>query len=120
MRIVTDLIEADGIIDTREIISLESLRKKYDIRKEDEILASSYTLAMALGELSESDNGLKHDLLGDFMNIAMSDDFCARRGVAHSRHTQLPDDNHWQQSFGDVDKHLKPRLRGVANNICGK
>ena len=78
MRIVTDLIEADGIIDTREIISLESLRKKYDIRKEDEILASSYTLAMALGELSESDNGLKHDLLGDFMNIAMSDDFCAR------------------------------------------
>lgn len=78
MRIITDLIEADGIIDTREIIFLETLRKKYGIKKEDEILASSYTLAMALNELSASDNSLKHDLLGDFMNVAMSDDFCAR------------------------------------------
>ncbi len=78
MRIVTDLIEADGIIDTREIIFLESIRKKYGIKKEDEILASSYTLAMALNELSASDNSLKHDLLGDFVNVAMSDDFCAR------------------------------------------
>jgi len=78
MRIITDLIEADGIIDTREIIFLETLRKKYGIKKEDEILSSSYTLAMALNELSASDNSLKHDLLGDFMNVAMSDDFCAR------------------------------------------
>ncbi len=78
MRIITDLIEADGIIDTREIAFLESLRKKYGIKKEDEIRASSYTLAMALNELAESDNSLKHDLLGDFMNVAMSDYFCAR------------------------------------------
>ncbi len=78
MRIVTDLIEADGIIDTREIIFLETLRKKYGIKKEDEILASSYTLAMALNELAKSDKNLKHNLLGDFMNVAMSDNFCAR------------------------------------------
>ncbi len=78
MRVVTDLIEADGIIDTREIVFLEALRKKYGIRKEDEILASSYTLAMALNELSASDKSLKKDLLGDFMKVAMSDDFCAR------------------------------------------
>ncbi len=78
MRIITDLIEADGIIDTREISFLQSLRKKYGIKKEDEELAASYTLAKALDELSASDNGLKTDLLGDFMNVAMSDDFCAR------------------------------------------
>ena len=78
MRVFTDLIKADGIIDTREIISLENLRKKYGVKKEDEIFASSHTLAMALDELSGMDNGLKHDLLGDVMNIAMSDDFCAR------------------------------------------
>ena len=52
MRIVTDLIEADGIIDIREIAFLDALRKKYGIKKEDEVLASSYTLAMAIHELS--------------------------------------------------------------------
>lgn len=36
MRIVSDLIEADGIIDAREIIFLDSLREKYGIKKEDE------------------------------------------------------------------------------------
>ena len=33
MRIVSDLIEADGIIDTRELLFLESLREKYGIKK---------------------------------------------------------------------------------------
>ncbi len=37
MRIVSDLIEADGIIDAREIIFLDSLREKYGIKKEDEV-----------------------------------------------------------------------------------
>ncbi len=77
-RVITDLIEADGIIDTREIIFLETLRKKYGIKKEDEILASSYTLSMALSELSDSDDGLRQDLVGDFLSLSMSDDFCAR------------------------------------------
>lgn len=44
MRIVSDLIEADGIIDAREIIFLDSLREKYGIKKEDEVAAASYTL----------------------------------------------------------------------------
>ena len=38
IRIISDLIKADGIIDTREILMLEQLRTKYSIRKEDEIL----------------------------------------------------------------------------------
>lgn len=78
MRIVADLIKADGIIDTREISFLETLREKYTIKKEDEMLASSYTLSTALETLKESPKTLKHDLLGDFMHVAMSDDFCAR------------------------------------------
>lgn len=78
MRIVSDLIEADGIIDTREIIFLDSLREKYGIKKEDEELASSLTFANALNELLQSDESLKHDLMGDFNQMAMSDNFCAR------------------------------------------
>ena len=78
MRIVSDLIEADGIIDTREIIFLDSLREKYGIKKEDEVVAASYTFADALNELLQSDESLKHDLIGDFNQMAMSDNFCAR------------------------------------------
>ena len=42
MRIVSDLIEADGIIDAREIIFLDSLREKYGIKKEDEVAGLLY------------------------------------------------------------------------------
>lgn len=78
MRIVADLIKADGIIDTREISFLETLREKYSIKKEDEVLAASYTLSTALETLRESPKTLRRDLLGDFMHVAMSDNFCAR------------------------------------------
>ena len=78
MRITTDLVEADGIIDTREIAFLDDLREKYGIQKEDEVKAASVSLASALAILAESDKSLRHDLLGDFMGMAMSDDFCAR------------------------------------------
>lgn len=79
MRVVTDLIEADGIIDSREIGFLSELRQKYAVRKEDEVLSATYTLSDALRTLSEADRSLKHDLLGDFMNVAMSDNYCARQ-----------------------------------------
>ena len=78
MRIVSDLIEADGIIDAREIIFLDSLREKYGIKKEDEVAAASYTFAAALNELLLADDSLKHDLIGDFNQTAMSDNYCAR------------------------------------------
>ena len=58
MRIVSDLIEADGIIDAREIIFLDSLREKYGIKKEDEVVAASYTFATALNELLLADDSL--------------------------------------------------------------
>ena len=41
VRIALDLIKADGIIDTREIDSLDVLRKKYTITREDETRAPS-------------------------------------------------------------------------------
>lgn len=78
MRVVTDLIEADGIIDTREISFFEALRNKYGIKKEDEVRAASLTLSDALKELSVSEERLKQALLEDFTEIAMSDDICAR------------------------------------------
>lgn len=78
MRIVTDLIEADGILDTREIRFLETLRIKYGIKKEDEVGAASLSLSQAFNELSNSDQSLRHDLLEDFNKMVMSDDFCAR------------------------------------------
>ena len=59
MRIVTDLIEADGILDTREIRFLETLRSKYGIKKEDEVRAASLSLSQAFNELSNS--GLQQD-----------------------------------------------------------
>ena len=45
VRIVSDLIKADGIIDTREIDFLDVLREKYAITKEDEFFAESCTFA---------------------------------------------------------------------------
>lgn len=44
VRIVSDLIKADGIIDTREIEFLDVLREKYAITKEDEILQNHVLL----------------------------------------------------------------------------
>lgn len=77
-RIVADLIKADAIIDTREIDLFMSIRNKYAIKSEDEIKAESLTLADAVKILSASSESLKNDLMGDFLRISMSDDFCAR------------------------------------------
>lgn len=67
IRIVSDLIKADGIIDTREIDFLDDLRVKYGITKEDEILADSYTLAKGLKIISEMDNSMRHSLMNDLI-----------------------------------------------------
>ena len=77
-RIVTDLIKADAIIDTREIEKLDSIRERFSIKKEDEILGSSYTFANAIHTLSESPKSLQHELTAVFNELAMSDNYCAR------------------------------------------
>ena len=50
VRIVSDLIKADGIIDTREIEFLDVLREKYAITKEDEFLRNHVLLPKLWGQ----------------------------------------------------------------------
>lgn len=78
MRIVSDLIKADAIIDTREIEFLDTMRLKYTIKKDDEISASSLTLSDAINILKDSEEDMKSCLISDLFNVAMSDGFCAR------------------------------------------
>lgn len=78
MRIVSDLIKADAIIDAREIEWLTELREKYNIKRDDEIIASRLTLAQAIETLKEMDPSVLKDTLGDFIGTAMSDAYCAR------------------------------------------
>lgn len=77
-RIVSDLIKADAIIDIREMDMLDSMREKYGIKKEDEVIGSSYTLANAVNTLLQSPKYLRHELISNFHAIIMSDNYCAR------------------------------------------
>ena len=77
-RIVSDLIKADAIIDTREIVKLDTVRERFSIKKEDEILGSSLTFEKAVNTLLESPYALQHELTSTFYELAMSDSFCAR------------------------------------------
>lgn len=76
VKIISDLIKADGIIDTREIDFLDDLRAKYGIKKEDEVLAESHSLANALNIIASTDEKFRHNLMNDFNKVAMSDNFC--------------------------------------------
>ena len=78
VRIVSDLIKADGIIDTREIEFLDVLREKYAITKEDEAFAESCTFAKALETISYFNEETRHLLMNDFNQVAMSDNYCAK------------------------------------------
>ena len=75
MRIVSDLIKADAIIDTREIKFLMSIKEKYGIKRDDERYVSNMTLSQAIRILVEAPENLKRDFLNDCMNIALSDDY---------------------------------------------
>lgn len=77
-RILTDLIKADLVIDSNEMQEYVKLCESYNIRKEEEIKASSITLSEAVSLLKQSDRGLQRDLIGDFCDLSMSDGFCAR------------------------------------------
>lgn len=77
-RIITDLIKADGIIDVREMVTLDALQLKYDLADSDWNMGSSLQLAEALDELKGLDAKTRQVLLADFCEVAMSDDFCAK------------------------------------------
>ena len=73
MRIMSDVIKADGTIDSREIDSLSALYSKYCIKDDDKINATNITLSQAVRTLQNSFSSLGHDILGDIKNLAMSD-----------------------------------------------
>lgn len=77
-RIISDLIKADSIIDLRELELFDSIKEKYSIKKEDEILSTSLTLSQAIETLKESSKSLKHEIVTDSLKSIMSDDYCAR------------------------------------------
>lgn len=59
MRVVADLIKADGIIDCKEISYLEKMRARYHIAPDDECMAEKLTFADALHILLQSDAALR-------------------------------------------------------------
>lgn len=75
---MSDMIKADGIIDSREMESLESMMSKYSVKPSDKIGSESITLSEAVRTLKEKSPSLCQDILGDVTNLAMSDKFCAR------------------------------------------
>ena len=78
MRVVSDMVKADAIIDMQEIEFLNGIRQKYSIKSEDEIMADSLTLADAFQTLKDISESLKQDLWGDFRGMALSDNACSR------------------------------------------
>ena len=77
-RIFTDLIKADGIIDSGEMRQYAMLRDRYGLCKEEEIAAANITFADAVNTLSDSEKGLRMDFFGDCADMTISDGFCAR------------------------------------------
>lgn len=78
MRLMSDMIKADGIIDSREMDSLSSMMAKYNVKPDDKIVSESITLSDAVRTLKSKSSSLCHDILGDVTSLAMSDKFCAR------------------------------------------
>ena len=78
MRIVSDMVKADAIIDMQEIKFLNEVREKYNIKREDELIADTITMAEAFRILKETPESLKQDVWGDFRGMALSDNACSR------------------------------------------
>lgn len=78
IRVLTDMVKADAIIDVRELETYHQLAVKYSLRKEDELISASLTLSTAINTLKELPNEDKSTFLSDFMSVAMSDDYLAR------------------------------------------
>ncbi len=78
MRIVSDMVKADAIIDMQEIVFLNEVRQKYGIKREDEVMADTLTLADAFQTLKGIQESLKQDIWGDFRGMVLSDNACSR------------------------------------------
>lgn len=79
IRIVQDIIRADGIIDMREMLSLNALRTKYGIGTDDEAAACDCSLSEALKTASLFTDDQKKELYSELYEVVMSDEINARK-----------------------------------------
>jgi len=77
VRILTDLIKADSIIDSGEMEMYVQLKKKYNITQDDEIHASHMTLGESMDIMHLSELSQKETILRDCAHMTVSDGFCA-------------------------------------------
>ena len=77
VRIFSDLIKADRIIDTGEIAFYDAMRRKYGFAKDNEVGAMSMSFAEAVAVLRNSDESLRKAILADCADATTSDGFCA-------------------------------------------
>lgn len=78
MRIVSDMVKSDLIIDMQEIEFLNGVRDKYNIKRDDEIVADSLTIADAFHNLRLLPDSIKKDLWGDLRSMAVTDSIFSR------------------------------------------
>src|SRR5574344_1293004 len=77
VRILTDLIKADAIIDAGEMEKYSILKTKYCLTSDDELDGSQMTLAESMNIISRIDKQFKQTFLNDCMDLTVSDGFCA-------------------------------------------
>lgn len=83
MRLVSEMVKADAVIDMKELEFLNVIRLKYNIRREDEVMTNSFTMADAFKTLKAMPKSLKSDVWGTFKGIALSDRTCSRNEAIH-------------------------------------
>ncbi len=143
MRIASDIIMADDMIDLRELSLLGNIRSKYGITADDEKLSFSTTLEEAVSNLQLSSESLRQDFLGDMENIIMSDRLCTRQEAllllslvicltdkitsqAKVFSVTLPDDVIIEDSqviyiegefYGEYNREIEERYREIVNEL---
>ena len=78
IRIFSDLIMADTVIDAGEMQYFDELRSVLKFTRQDEIDASAMTLSEAVEIMREADAETRGELLRRCRELSLSDDFCAR------------------------------------------
>lgn len=77
VRIFVDLIKADRIIDTGEMVFYDEMRKKYNFAQENEVAAMAMSFSEAISILKVSAEDLQREVLADCTDATVSDGFCA-------------------------------------------
>ncbi len=79
MRVVSDVIRADNIIDVREMSFLDEIRIRYGITFADQQKAFTMSLASAIEAIQLSNDELKQCFVEEIKAAVMSDNLCSRQ-----------------------------------------